>query len=121
MAKAIPHPSSKRHLPSSLSAGNPRGIALVITLLMLSVITFLAVAFLVLTRSHRDAVTASLDVDTAKAMSEAATARAQSQIIARMMANSNILNYDYMASHNFINPNGFVPGSTNSEQRQLRL
>ena len=83
---------------------NSSAIALVITLLMLSVITFLAVAFLVLTRSHRDAVTASLDNDTAKGMSEAATARAQSQIIARMAASGDILNYDFFASHNWINP-----------------
>ncbi len=89
---------------------NSSGIALVITLLMLSVITFLAVAFLVLTRGHRDSVTTSLDLETAKAASQAGLARAQSEIIARMMAHHDLLNYDYMASHNFINPNGFIAG-----------
>ena len=64
-----------RRLSSKQSA-----IALVITLLMLSVITFLAVAFLVLTRTHRDSVTATLDVQHAKAASQAALARAQSEI-----------------------------------------
>jgi len=86
---------------------NAPGIALVITLLMLSVITFLAVAFLVLTRTHRDQVNASLDVAMSQDMSRAALARAQSQIIARMKAHTNILNYDYMVSQNFINPSGF--------------
>src|SRR5208283_2893650 len=37
------------------------GVALVVTLLMLSVITFLAIAFLSMSRSNRSAVSASLD------------------------------------------------------------
>ena len=102
---------SRRCVPSPIR--HPRGIALVITLLMLSVITFLAVTFLVLTRTHQDQVTATVDQATAQDMSRAALARAQSQIIARMKAHTNILNYDYMAPHNFINPLGFVSGGTN--------
>ena len=98
-----------------------RGIALVITLLMLSVITFLAVAFLVLTRTHRDSVTTTPDVETAKAMSEAALARAQTEIIAHIMAHRDLFNYDYMVSHNSINPSGFMTGLGQRDQRQLRL
>ncbi len=86
------------------------GIALVITLLMLSVITFLAIAFLVMTRTNRAAVTTTLDQNTAKAASDAALNRAQAEIIAQMMAHQDILSYDYMASHNFISPFGFNPG-----------
>jgi hypothetical protein len=85
------------------------GIALVITLLMLSVITFLAVALLVLTRSHRNQVDATLDVEAAKNMSEAAQARAISQIVSRLQAHTNLQNFDYTASHNQINPSGYVP------------
>ncbi|HWD18316.1 MAG TPA: hypothetical protein VHB20_03490 [Verrucomicrobiae bacterium] len=47
-------------------------------------------------------------------MSEAALARAQAEIVARMMAQTDILAYDYMASSNFINPNGFDT-TTNGE------
>ena len=47
-------------------------------------------------------------------MSQAALARAQSQIIARMMAHDDLLNYDYMVSRNFINPSGFTNGSPNA-------
>ncbi|MGO8701587.1 MAG: hypothetical protein ACLQVY_28220 [Limisphaerales bacterium] len=86
------------------------GIALVITLLMLSVITFLAVAFLAMTRRDRAAATASVDVNSARAMSDAAFARAQAEIIARMMAQTDWLSYDYTVSRNYINQNGFVPG-----------
>jgi hypothetical protein len=95
---------------SKFKIRNSSGIALVITLLMLSVITFLAVAFLVLTRTHRDSATATLDVETARSMSGAALARAQSEIIAHMMAHRDLFNYDYMVSHNAINPVGFVKG-----------
>jgi hypothetical protein len=102
-----PVPRAIRNPQSAIRNSRPSGIALVITLLMLSVITFLAVALLILTRSHREQVTASFDLNMAQDAANAAVARAQSQIIARLKASGSILNYDYMASHNFINPNGF--------------
>ena len=86
-------------------------VALVITLLMLSVITFLAIAFLAMTKRDRSAVTATLDVDTARSMSDAGLARAQASLMAQMMTAKDILSYDYTASHNFINPVGFSPGN----------
>jgi hypothetical protein len=85
-----------------------RGIALVITLLMLSVITFLAVAFLAMTRRDRAAVTATMDVDGARNMSDAALNRAQAEVMARMIAQGDALSYDYMVSRNFISPGGFI-------------
>jgi hypothetical protein len=97
-----------------------RAIALVITLLMLSVITFLAIAFIAMTKRDRSAVTATLDVDTARSMSDAALARAQTEIIAQMMAQGDVLSYDYMASHNYITPLAllptapFTPGTVNT-------
>jgi Tfp pilus assembly protein PilX len=83
------------------------GVALVITLLLLSVITFLAIAFLAMSRRNQSAVSASLDVTTARAMSETAQARAQAEILAQIMASGDPLNYDYMVSRNAINPAGF--------------
>jgi hypothetical protein len=97
-----------------VSGGGSRredGIALVVTLLMLSVITFLAVAFLAMTRRDRAATTASVDANGARSMSDAAFARAQVEIIARMMAQTDWLSYDYMVSRNYITPSGFVPGN----------
>jgi hypothetical protein len=85
-------------------------VALVITLLMLAVITFLAIAFLSMTNRDRKAVTATLDVDTARSMSDAALARAQTEIIARMMAQTDVLSYDYTASHNYISASNFATG-----------
>jgi hypothetical protein len=99
---------STMHTSDSAPAqrGN-RAVALVITLLMLSVITFLAVAFISMTRRDKTAVTASQDLDTARTMSDAALARAQAQVVAQMMTNGSILNFDYTTSHNYINTNGF--------------
>jgi hypothetical protein len=77
---------------------------------MLSVITFLAVAFLAMTNRDRSAVSATLDVANSRAMSDAALARAQTEIIGQMMGRTDILSYDYMASHNYFNPFGFNPG-----------
>jgi hypothetical protein len=89
-----------------------RAVALVITLLMLSVITFLAIAFISMTKRDRSAVTATLDVDTARTMSDAALARAQTEIIAQMMGQGDILSYDYMASHNYISSSNFYAYGT---------
>jgi hypothetical protein len=97
-----------------VSGGGSRredGIALVITLLMLSVITFLAVAFLAMTQRDRAATTASVDVNGARAMNEAALARAQAEIMARMMAQTDFLSYDYAVSRNYISQGGFTKGN----------
>lgn len=83
-------------------------VALVITLLMLAVITFLAIAFLAMTSRDKSAVTASLDYGIAKSMSDSALARAQAEIVSRMMASNDILSYDYMASHAFLNSGGYT-------------
>jgi len=85
-------------------------VALVITLLMLSVITFLAVAFLAMSRRNQSAVSASLDVTTARAMSEAAQARAQAEIMGQILASGDALQYDYTVSRSYINPAGYAAG-----------
>jgi hypothetical protein len=88
--------------------GGERGIALVVTLLMLSVITFLAIAFLAMSKRDQASVKTSLDSAAAKDMSDAALSRAQAEIVAQMMSRGDALSYDYMASHNYINPLGFT-------------
>ena len=84
--------------------------ALVVTLLMLSAITFLAVAFLAMTQRNQADVGGTLDLTTARAMGGSAVARAQAEIIARMLAHTNVepLDYDYMVSRSYISPYGFV-------------
>ena len=103
---------------SGLTASGRRrpseSVALVVTLLMLSVITFLAVSFLVMTQRNQADVGGTLDLTTARAMGSTAGARAQAEIIARMLAHTNVepLDYDYMVSRDYISPNGFITTGT---------
>jgi hypothetical protein len=92
-------------LPSS------RGVALVITLIMLSVITFMAVTFLVLSHRERGSVTTTTDQTSAGFTAESALERAKAEILARIVALTNDQNYDLIVSTNFINYGGFDPGA----------
>ena len=87
-----------------------RGVALVITLIMLSIITFLAVAFLAISRRDKASVSGAQNQSDSRMFAEAGAARAQSELIARMLARSNLLVYDALVSRNYIRTNGFDPG-----------
>ncbi len=93
-----------------------RGIALVITLIMLSVVTFMTVIFLAMSRRERASVKISEDQNTARLMVDAANARVQAQVVARMMSAHNRLAYDLFVSTNYINPLGYTSqgGNRNS-------
>jgi hypothetical protein len=84
-----------------------RGIALVITLILLSVTLFMAVAFLAISRRERGSVTTSVDTATARLAADSALANAQAQIIAGIFATTNPYNSSLLVSTNFINVNGF--------------
>lgn len=90
-----------------------RGIALITTLIMLSVVTLMAVTFLAVSRRERASVTTSTDRLDAKAMAEIALQRAEAEVVARVLAVSNLFNYDLLVSTNFINSAGFDVGNTN--------
>lgn len=87
-----------------------RGVALIITLIMLSVITIMAVAFLSLSRRERFAVQGAMEQTDAHLAAEAAQQRALSEIVALIKANTNWLAADLLVSRNLINPAGFLPG-----------
>ncbi|MBL9137158.1 MAG: hypothetical protein JNK85_14895 [Verrucomicrobiales bacterium] len=91
-----------------------QGIALITTLIMLSVVTLMAVAFLAVSRRERASVTTSTDRQDAKAMAEAALQRAEAEIISRVLAASNVLSYDLLVSTNFIHPQGFEKNRDNT-------
>ncbi len=84
-----------------------RGVALVTTLIMLSLVTFLAIAFLAISRRERASVTVSTQQLNSDFMAEAALARAQAEWVARVQQSTNMLNYDLFVSTNFINHQGF--------------
>jgi hypothetical protein len=96
-------------------ARRERGIALVITLIMLSVTLIMAVAFLALSRRERSAVSTATDTAAARLAADSALAAATAQIAANVFATTNAGAYDYhlLVSTNFQNPNGYFIGVNN--------
>jgi hypothetical protein len=89
------------------------GIALVITLILLSVTLVMAIAFLAISRREAGSVSTSTDTVTARLAADAALANAQAQIIASVLATTNPYISSLLVSTNFINAYGFVPGTAN--------
>jgi hypothetical protein len=77
-----------------------QAVALVITLIMLSVITLVAVAFLAVARRDRSAVTNADDLSRAELMADAARERAIAEIAAQMLGRTNPLAFDLLVSVN---------------------
>jgi hypothetical protein len=84
-----------------------RGIALVITLILLSVTLVMAVAFLAISNRERSSVTTTTDATTARLAAETALAQAESQILSQMLATTNPYTYGLIVSTNFIKPDGY--------------
>src|ERR1700742_886596 len=90
------------------------GMALVITLIMLSVTLVMAIAFLAVPNRERASVTTSSDEANARLADDAALAAAQAQIMANVIGSSNgLYNFSLVVSTNFINYGGFVSGLAN--------
>jgi hypothetical protein len=100
-----PRPSPLAPRPSA------RGVALIITLIMLSVITFMTVTFLVLSHRERGAVVTTTDQTTARFAADSALERVKREILAPMLAFTNDQAYDLMVSTNFINLAGLDPAA----------
>ena len=104
------------------------GVALVITLIMLAMVTVMAVLFLGISRRERASVTVTASLTDAKLAAEAGQARALSEVVARIAAQTNLSAYDYLVSTNYVNPKRFIrkysrlmswpvaPGSTRSAE-----
>ncbi len=90
-----------------------KGIALVITLILLSVTLVMAIAFLAISRREAGSVTTSTDTVTARYAADAALANAQAQIIASVLATTNPYSSSLLVSTNFINANGFALNNAN--------
>ena len=104
--------SNRRAFPSKARAvdfARRRGVALIITLIMLAVITFMAITFLVLSHRERGAVTTTTDQTTAEFAADSALDRAEIELIAHALAFTNGQDFDLIVSTNFINHYGFDP------------
>ncbi|MFO1476929.1 MAG: pilus assembly PilX N-terminal domain-containing protein [Verrucomicrobiota bacterium] len=99
-------------VPADRCVAGRRGVALVVTLIMLAVITFMAVTFLVLSHRERASVSTTTDLTTARLAAQTALERATAEAVARMMALENDQAYDFAVSTNFINRAGFYINPT---------
>ncbi len=98
-----------RHL-SPATRHSQKGVALIITLILLSVTLVMAIAFLAISRRERASVTTSTDTITARLAADDALAKATAQIIATIYANTNPFVSGLIVSTNYQNAFGFVSG-----------
>jgi hypothetical protein len=96
-----------------VAAGSREGVALVITLILLSVITFMAITFLVVSRSEQGQVHTETDQTIAKLAADSGLAEAELKLLTPMMVYGNEYNFDLLVSTNYVNPFGFVSGIVN--------
>ena len=95
---------------SILNPQSEKGVALIVTLIMLAVITFMATTFLVLSRRERNSVSTNTDQTKARFTADTALERAKAELLAGLIATANDQNFDLMVPTNFFNPYGFVAG-----------
>src|SRR5689334_10698224 len=113
-----PHPASGHPLPIRWGEGRREGaVALVITLIMIAVITFLAITFLALSRRERGQVTTQVDQTTARFAADTGLERAVAELQATFIASTNPFNFDVLVSTNFRNPFGYDPSGAVYDQR----
>jgi hypothetical protein len=98
----IPLPAT-RHSPLA-TRRLERGVALVITLLLLSVITFMAITFLVVSHTERGSVATQTDLTIARLAADTARDRAAAEIAVPILAATNEFNYGLLVSANYIPP-----------------
>ena len=104
----ITHHVSRITRPSSVAPRpSERGVALVITLVLLSVITFMAVTFLVVSRSQHGAVSIETDQQIARMAADTARERAIAELLAPIMTWNNEFNYGLLVSTNYISTVGY--------------
>ena len=89
-----------------------QGVALVVTLIMLAVVTFLAVAYLAMSRREQSSIYTSSEQNRAQLMAESAFNHLKGKVIANILTYTNLGNYDLLVSTNFNNPHraDFRPG-----------
>jgi hypothetical protein len=105
--------------PLPVKRQSQRGVALIITLILLAVVTVMAVAFLASSRRERGAVTTTTDTASARLAADAALAQAEAQIMANVLTTRNPYNFGLVVSTNYINGgfdntvNGYDPTNVN--------
>jgi len=90
------------------SRSGHQGVALVITLILLSVITFMAVTFLAVSRRDQNAVKTMADQTGSRTAAETAIEHAKAELLAPILATTNPFNFELLVSTTYVNRSGFV-------------
>src|ERR1039457_4955591 len=93
-------PAAVNRQSSIVNRQSEEGVALVITLILLSVVTFMAITFLALSRRERSAVSTVTDTASARLAADAALANAEAQVIANVLSTTNPYNFSLLVSTN---------------------
>ena len=93
-------PAAANHQSSIINHKFRHGVALIITLILLSVVTFMAITFLALSRRERSAVSTVTDTASARLAADAALASAEAQVMANVLSTSNPYNFSLLVSTN---------------------
>jgi hypothetical protein len=101
------------HHPSPVTRHSEKGMALVITLILLAVTLVMALAFLAISRRESSSVTTAGETATARLAADAALANAEAQAMANILSTTNPYDFGLLVSTNYINPAGFVSGVAN--------
>ena len=97
--------------PVSAARATKRGIALIITLILLSITLVMAIAFMALSKRERNAVTTTTDTAIARQAADSALAQAENRLLASMLASPGGANsFGLLVSTNYINSYGFLTG-----------
>jgi hypothetical protein len=88
-----------------------QGVALVVTLILLAIITIVVVAFLGVTQRNRALTSTATDQINAQFMADAGLERAQAEVAARLLAQPELAPVQMLVSTNFINWGGFDPAA----------
>lgn len=98
----------------NLENNKKQGVALVTTVIMLSIVTIMTVAFLGVTRRERATVIASTELTMAKQFAQMGADRALAEVVSRMIRDNAIQSIDFLVSTNYYNPFGFRSGVANA-------
>jgi hypothetical protein len=85
------------------------GVALIITLILLSVTLLMALAFLAVSRRAQNAANTAADTSNARLAADDALASAEAQVMANILTTTNPYNFSLLVSTNYINPFGYIP------------
>jgi hypothetical protein len=100
--------TARRAVPAS----SRRGVALVITLIFLSIITFMAITFLVVSRHASEAVTTVTQQAISSQAAQSAVEQAEVNIVAAMTARGDGFSFGPVISQNYQSPGGFTNNVT---------